>query len=177
MRCHMAASHRLSGTYCAVWLAQRLLQDFYEGMELEGTVEAVYYFHGIKVDIGGQFDGCVSLPDIVPAGVLPWIILLDAGPQHALCSSPVHSCICVQQSKTAALAPMMQACTHTRRLIPAYATEDDWAQLQGEFQLDTPVRVRIHKVSSAALCRIAHPAGSRKLAWLCDHAHGPRQCA
>jgi hypothetical protein len=38
---------------------------------------------------------------------------------------------------------------HVRRLIPAYATEDDWAQLQGEFQLDTPVRVRIHKVGSA----------------------------
>lgn len=59
MRCQRAGAQRLSATHCAVWLVQRLLHDFYEGMELEGTVEAVYFFHGVKVDIGGQFDGCV----------------------------------------------------------------------------------------------------------------------
>jgi hypothetical protein len=53
-----ATAQRLNVARWAVWLVQRLLQDFYEGMELEGSVEAVYFFHGVKVDIGGQFDGC-----------------------------------------------------------------------------------------------------------------------
>ena len=40
---------------------QKSLQDFREGMILTGTVNAMYFNHGIKVDIGGSFDGCASL--------------------------------------------------------------------------------------------------------------------
>ena len=39
---------------------------------------------------------------------------------------------------------------HMRRLIPAYATEENWAELVGEFHIDTPLRVRIHRVRHAA---------------------------
>ena len=36
---------------------QRPLRDYHEGMELDGIVEAVYFYHGVKVDIGGESDG------------------------------------------------------------------------------------------------------------------------
>ena len=35
---------------------------------------------------------------------------------------------------------------YTCRLIPTYSTAESWAALAGQFQLDTPVRVRVHRV-------------------------------
>lgn len=37
---------------------QRPLSDFLEGMEMTGIVEALYLYHGVRVDLGGEFDGC-----------------------------------------------------------------------------------------------------------------------
>ena len=36
---------------------QKSLQAFEEGMVLTGRVNAMYFNHGIKVDIGGLYDG------------------------------------------------------------------------------------------------------------------------
>ena len=41
---------------------QKGLLEFKEGMVLTGKVEAIYFHHGIKVDIGGVFDGCAHAP-------------------------------------------------------------------------------------------------------------------
>ena len=40
---------------------QKSLQEFREGMTLTGTVNAMFFNHGIKVDIGGLYDGCAPL--------------------------------------------------------------------------------------------------------------------
>ena len=40
---------------------QKNLQEFREGMTLTGTVNAMFFNHGIKVDIGGVYDGCAPL--------------------------------------------------------------------------------------------------------------------
>ena len=36
---------------------QKSLHEFKEGMVLTGKVNAMYFNHGIKVDMGGLFDG------------------------------------------------------------------------------------------------------------------------
>jgi hypothetical protein len=37
--------------------SQKPLSDFREGMEITGVVEAMYLYHGIRVDLGGEYDG------------------------------------------------------------------------------------------------------------------------
>ena len=53
---HSAAAFAHAGVH-----VQKSLQEFREGMILKGTVNAMYFNHGIKVDIGGTYDGCAPL--------------------------------------------------------------------------------------------------------------------
>lgn len=49
---------------------QKSMHDFREGMTLTGTVNAMFFNHGIKVDIGGIYDGCALLCTLSGLNVL-----------------------------------------------------------------------------------------------------------
>lgn len=49
---------------------QKSLLEFKEGMVFTGTVNAIYFNHGIKVDIGGVYDGCAPAAGGCPVGLM-----------------------------------------------------------------------------------------------------------
>ncbi|BDA41840.1 hypothetical protein COCOBI_02-6340 [Coccomyxa sp. Obi] len=62
-------------------IGRRPLSDYIVGMELSGTVCAVYFNHGVKVDLGGQYDGLLPVANAEEA----WVALRG----HFKLGSPV----------------------------------------------------------------------------------------
>lgn len=44
------------------------------------------------------------------------------------------------------LPRLLRMCLASCRMLPVINTDDAWAALRGHFELDSPVKVRVHKV-------------------------------